>query len=247
MGNLKYVLFDLDGTLWASGPGITRSVQYALRCLGIDEPDLKNLTSFVGPPLNVEFARRFDLDEEQTKFAVKKFRERYDATGVFECELYPGVREMLRTLSDAGLTLAASSGKPQPLVDRLMAKFEIGGSFRVILGGRYEDEFINRTGVGNKQRIIGETLRRLGVRDLHTQSGSEAPAAARGEAPAGVGGGVIMVGDTKYDVLGAARNDVGTIGAAYGYGGREELTEAGADAIAEDVPQLTEMLLSMAE
>ncbi|MDD5922965.1 MAG: HAD hydrolase-like protein [Eubacteriales bacterium] len=238
MRDLRYVLFDLDGTIWESGPGITRSVQYALRFVGIEEPDLDNLTSFIGPPLNIEFSRRFHLNAEQTELAIRKFRERYDDQGVYECELYPGVRSMLEMVKDAGLILAASSGKPQPLVDRLMEHFGIQDAFRMMVGGRYEDELTNKTGVDNKQRIIKETLRRLSEQDGLSGGPGELSLAA---------GQAVMVGDTKYDVIGALRNDVHPIGAAYGYGGRKELEQAGAEDIAEDVPELTRMLLRMRE
>ena len=87
----QYVLFDLDGTLSASAPGITKSVQYALAALGIDEPDLTKLLSFVGPPLNVEFKRLYHLDDEKTEFAVSKYREYYTKkNAIFDCSMYPG-------------------------------------------------------------------------------------------------------------------------------------------------------------
>ena len=127
MGKFITVLYDLDGTLWESGPGITKAVQTALRACGIDEPDPDNLTSFIGPPLNVEFKRRYHFDDEETAKAIAVFRSYYDEKGIYENRLYPGVKKMLKDLKEAGICIGAASSKPQPLVDRLMDYFEIGG------------------------------------------------------------------------------------------------------------------------
>ena len=76
-----YILFDLDGTVSDPKAGITGSVQYALRALGIEEPDLDRLELFIGPPLRDSFQEYYKLNEEQTEFAVKKYRERFCAKG----------------------------------------------------------------------------------------------------------------------------------------------------------------------
>ena len=82
MLRFEHVIFDLDGTLTESGPGITKSVQYALHCYGIEEPDLEKLRSFVGPPLNISFREKYGADDETAAGMVVKFRERYSVTGI---------------------------------------------------------------------------------------------------------------------------------------------------------------------
>ena len=87
----EIILFDLDGTLTDSAPGITRCVQYALRHFGIDEPDLKKLECFVGPPLKEMFMEYAGFSESQAEEAVAKYRERYTEKGIFENAVYEGI------------------------------------------------------------------------------------------------------------------------------------------------------------
>lgn len=97
----SYILFDLDGTVSDPKVGITGSVQYALRALGIEEPDLDRLEPFIGPPLRDSFQEYYKLNEEQTEFAVKKYRERFCAKGIYENILYPGMKELLNRLKES--------------------------------------------------------------------------------------------------------------------------------------------------
>ena len=83
-----YVLFDLDGTLTDPKPGITQCVQYALRCMGIEEPDQDMLEPFIGPPLRDSFMEFYGFTAEQAEEAVAKYRERFQNTGIFENEVY---------------------------------------------------------------------------------------------------------------------------------------------------------------
>ena len=106
---IKAVLFDLDGTISNSKEGITKSVQYALKSFGIEEPDLEKLTAFIGPPLVDSFQRYYNFTEEQAKEAATKFRERYAPIGVYECELFDGTKECLQTSSKYSDTPNVSS------------------------------------------------------------------------------------------------------------------------------------------
>ena len=126
MSRFTYCLFDLDGTLSASAPGITRCVQYALHCLGIEEPDLKSLETFVGPPLGDEFKRRYGFDDRTCAIAIDRYRERYRKAGIFECELYPGIQEMLQAQYEAGQKLAVASSKPEAFVKQIMEHYQQG-------------------------------------------------------------------------------------------------------------------------
>ena len=96
------ILFDLDGTLTDSGPGITRCVQYALASFGIEEPDLEKLNCYVGPPLLESFMNFAGLGCEEAQQAITKYRERYEAEGIFENEVYEGIPEVLAYLKEKG-------------------------------------------------------------------------------------------------------------------------------------------------
>lgn len=107
------ILFDLDGTLTASGEGITKSVQYALARMGRPEPDLKKLELFIGPPLTEQFMQYAGYDYATAKRATGYFRERYETVGLFENKPFPGVDRLLQGLRDSGRTLCVASSKPE--------------------------------------------------------------------------------------------------------------------------------------
>ena len=86
----QYLLFDLDGTLTDPMAGITRSVQHALRAYGIEEPDLKKLCPFIGPPLKDSFMTYYHFPEAQAEEAIGKYREYFSVTGIFENRVYDG-------------------------------------------------------------------------------------------------------------------------------------------------------------
>ena len=112
----SYILFDLDGTVSDPKAGITGSVQYALHALGIEEPDLDRLEPFIGPPLRDSFQEYYNLNEEQTEFAVKKYRERFCAKGIYENILYPEPAEGVGLSSGCGLQQAGGFGDRDPPV-----------------------------------------------------------------------------------------------------------------------------------
>ena len=97
----NYIVFDFDGTIMESAPGITRSVRHALVTLGFPEPDEETLLKFIGPPLHPAFREFGGLSYEQAEEAVRVYRERYGAIGLFEARVYPGVAPLLRALQSA--------------------------------------------------------------------------------------------------------------------------------------------------
>ena len=209
------ILFDLDGTLTDSGPGITRCVQYALASFGIEEPDLEKLNCYVGPPLLESFMNFAGLGCEEAQQAITKYRERYEAEGIFENEVYEGIPEVLAYLKEKGKILAVASSKPEKYVEQILEHFEIRKYFTVVTGSEMNE---TRT---DKGEVIAETLRRLGAEDSRSD--------------------VVMVGDRSYDVIGARENGLLCVGVSYGYGGREELEAAGAAKVC-DTPEELKLL-----
>ena len=130
----QYILFDLGGTLTDPREGITKSVQYALAKMGIEEPDLSALEHFIGPPLYDEFRRCYNFDDAQAKQAVAAYRERFSVHGWKENILFDGVPAMLQTLRDAGKTLAVASSKPTVFVEKILDLFEIAPYFDAVSG-----------------------------------------------------------------------------------------------------------------
>ena len=193
----RVILFDLDGTLTESGEGITRSVQYALEKIGKPEEDREKLQVFVGPPLLEQFMNYACLDEETACRAVEYYRERYKKQGIFENELYPGVEQMLQGLREKGFRLAVASSKPEYFVTQILEYFHINQYFEQIVGSGLDGSR------SSKAEVIEETLARLQMSD-HRQD-------------------VLMVGDRKYDVLGAREAGLSCLAVSYGYGSVEEL------------------------
>ncbi len=196
----KAVLFDLDGTVTDSGPGITRCVQYALEKIGHPEENLDALRVFVGPPLKEQFMEYAGVDEETALTAIRFYRERYEPVGMFENELYPGILELLEDLYRKGYQLAIASSKPEPYVKRILAHFGIDRYFKEVVGAGLDE---TRT---RKVEVVEEALRRLGLADSPEKA--------------------ILVGDKSHDVLGARAAGVECLAVTYGYGTPEELKGA---------------------
>lgn len=216
---MKYrvILFDLDGTVTDSGPGIMNSVQYALAKFGIMNPDRAVLRRFVGPPLTDSFERFYGLSPAEAVKAVDYYREYYQAGGIFENEVYEGVRELLQGLKKSGCKVYLATSKPQVFGEQILEHFEIKDYFDGVVGS-----FLDGTRV-NKSEVVTEALRLAGI----TQE-------TRNEA--------VMIGDREYDIHGAHKLGISAIGVLYGYGSREELEKAGADWIAAS-PGEIEMIL----
>ena len=212
----RYILFDLDGTLTDPGLGITRSVQYALRTYGIEEPDLTKLYPFIGPPLKDSFMNYYGFSEEQATEAIGRYREYFTVKGMFENVVYDGIPGMLTRLKEAQAALLVATSKPEEFAVQILRHFGLYHFFDFV-GGASMDEVRVRKG-----EVIGYTLRRAGVTDREK---------------------VIMVGDREHDVLGARENGLDCVGVLFGYGSRKELEEVGAHHIVETVRELTEYLL----
>lgn len=217
----QYILFDLDGTLTDPKVGITSSVQYALRALGIEEPSLDKLEPFIGPPLADSFREFYGLSEDQIRTAIAKYRERFDNQGIYENEIYPGMAEMLETLKKGGKKLAIASSKPTQFVERILDYFHIREYFDVIVGSNMDGTR------SKKEEVVEEALRQLVPSGL---SGDEKQSA------------VAMVGDRRFDIEGAKAHGITSVGVSFGYAPEGELEQAGADCIVDTVDGLLEAL-----
>ena len=136
----KYLLFDLDGTLTDSKLGITRCVQYALKSLGIDEPDLDKLECYIGPPLIDSFQRYHGLSLEQAEIGVAKYRERFRDTGIFENEVIAGIPEVLEELKKRGYVMALATSKPEEFALRITKHFNLSQYFEIEVGSGMNGE-----------------------------------------------------------------------------------------------------------
>lgn len=212
---MKAVLFDLDGTLINSEEGITKSVSYALAYYGIKEDNLENLKCFIGPPLEVMFQEKYQFDEEKSKEATEKFRERYKVKGILECALYDGVKDALKRLKEDGYRIALASSKPEELCRRILKMFEITDYFDEIVGSTYDGR------INSKDEVLEELKRRM--TDIPKDE-------------------MCLVGDTKYDVCGAKKFGIECVAVSYGFGEREELTQMGAVCVCDDLEEVVDYI-----
>ena len=210
----KYLLFDLDGTLTDPMQGITRSVQYALRHFGIDEPDLRKLCPFIGPPLADSFRERYGMSPADAETAVAKYREYYAPKGIFENEIYPGIPELLAATSAAGCVNVMATSKPTPFAEQIAAHFGFAQYFTLVSGSTFDGR---RT---TKADVIRYALDTLEI----------APQEA------------VMIGDRRYDIEGAAETGLASIAVGWGYASPGELEAARPDRFAPDVETLRRLL-----
>ena len=208
----KTILFDLDGTLTDSGEGIINCVILALEHFGLPVPSREALRVFVGPPLHESFIRH-GVPVEKAEEAVAIYRSRYIPIGKFENTPYPGIREMLDALKAAGHTLYVATSKPEQMSVDILEHFDLAKYFDRICGASMDT---SRT---NKEDVIAYLLEQNGRAD-----------------------NIVMVGDTKFDVLGAKAHGIPCIGVSWGYGTVSEMVEAGAAGIAHTAEQLLQML-----
>ncbi len=170
----------------------------------------------------------YGMNDDDIVTAITKFRELYEKKGaLFDCSPYAGIGELLALAKAAGYVLAVSSSKPEPFVKRIIENFGFTSCFDVICGSDPDDELSQNATMSQKARIIAKTL------SLLCEKGHDAAHLAKE---------TVMIGDTGYDVDGAHDNHLPCIAVSFGYGSREELAAHGADAIADTVGELRELL-----
>ncbi len=208
------ILFDFDGTVYDTVEGITKSIRYAINRHGWDA-ELEELRCFAGPPLEDMFMEKYGVDADTARLLTTQFRERYLPVGVYESRPFAGVRELLIALRAAGKKTAVATSKPQHLAEQLLERSDLLGLFDAVCGAEPD-------GGGNaKWQVTERALRAIGAEKERS----------------------VLIGDTKYDVLGAARVGIPCIGVRYGYAAPGEMEAAGACAMATDTEELLALLL----
>lgn len=211
----KYVLFDLDGTLTDSQAGIMNSIEYMLAGYGITVENRDSLRPWLGPPLKNSLMEYYQFEEEKALLAVERYREYFDRQGIFENQVYDGIRELLQTLWDRGYQLMTATSKPEEAAMRILDHFDLSRYFVKIGGATLDDSRVD------KGDVVRYVLSSAGVTDK-----SQA----------------VLVGDREHDVLGAKENGIECIGVLYGYGSREELIQAGVTYVAETTEDILRYL-----
>ncbi len=210
--SIQAVIFDLDGTLTDSGEGIMNCASLALAHFGLPVPSREELRVFVGPPLDQTFIK-FGVPADKAAEAIAVFRSRYVPVGIFENYPYPGIRELLEGLNGKGIRLFVATSKPEEMALRVLDHFDLSRYFEAICGATLDGSRIE------KADVIAYLLEQIGA-----------------------AGDAVMVGDTAFDVLGAAQHRIPTIGVSWGYGKEADMINAGAVAIAHTPEALMALL-----
>ncbi len=209
------IVFDLDGTLTASGPGIVRSTRFALERLNaacgvvFPDPAETELGWIIGPPLQESFVKLVGANRASILLAY--FRERYSTVGLFENSLYDGVLEALERLTALDYRLFVATSKVEPYARRILDHFGLTKYFTQIYGAEMD----------GRRSAKSELLQYL-----------------LGRERIGASQRAVMIGDRRHDAQGARAVGIPAIGALWGYGDADELAEAGADPLIETPRQI---------
>jgi len=211
----RTIIFDLDGTLIDSKPGILGSIRHALGRLGHELPEGHDLDWVLGPPLEEVMTRLLAWrGDGRTSLAVAHYRDHYGSGGLFEARPYDGIPVLLAELASSGRTLLVGTSKYTPFAQRVLDYFGLAGLFAGVYGTEPNARVTPKTDL--IRRIL--TDRRL------------------------VAAETVVVGDREHDMIGARANGVAAVGAVYGYGTREELLAAGAEVLCETPDRLSDLV-----
>lgn len=189
------ILFDLDGTLTFSHPGIYACFRYALEKMGAATPTDEQLRPCVGPSLMYSFQKFFGYSKEDAAKATAFYRERYAVKGIWENTPIPGAVELLKALKSAGYKLAMATSKPQLFAEQIADKFGFSDYFDVEVGSGMDEVTLP-----TKADVVRECMRLL-----HADAAE-----------------CLMVGDRKHDVEGARENHVDCAMLKVGYAENEQ-------------------------
>lgn len=217
MSNFDAILFDFDGTVADTGEGVFFCIRKAIERFGLKQPTEAEIRKFIGPPMVVSYKTLYpQLSDDEVQKLLVSFREDYVKTGLYKYRLYDGIKELLQKLSENGIKTAVASSKPQKELERIIAYSGIDKYFSCIVGAdiNYNDS--------DKATIVESALEKMGVKDKSR---------------------ALMVGDRKFDIVGAHKAGIPCVGVLFGYGSREEFEEYKADYIAESFADVEKIVL----
>jgi phosphoglycolate phosphatase len=210
----RLVLFDLDGTLIDSEPGITACLAHAFERIGAELPAREVLRTWIGPPFRQTFPSVLGDDEARIVAAIDHYRDRFEEIGWREHAVYDGIPELIGALASAGHALAVVTTKPESQARLIIDHVPFGHAFARVYGP------VDRHAHRGKAEMIAQALEDFGVRAEHAT----------------------MIGDRHFDIEGARANRVRGIGVGWGFGSIEELQAARADSIAMTPAELSWLL-----
>lgn len=214
---IQNILFDLDGTLTDPKEGIVNSVLYALDKMGIQEKNIKELDTFIGPPLRGSFIARYNLSDNLADKAVIFYREYFSEKGLYENQVYPGVVELLEFLVSQKYQLFLATSKPTIYADKILRHFNLHKYFVGIVGSNLDN---TRT---DKSEVIAHAIATYNLQSENS----------------------VMIGDRMHDIIGAKNNSMRSIAVTYGYGSLEEISQHKPDFIANSSDEIKSIIMNL--
>ena len=214
---LKYVLFDVDGTISDTSEGILNGILYALPRIGLPQPADKNdLRPMIGPPLVRSFQNQFGVSEEVAREGLRQYRAYYGPIGTSECVAYPGIPALLAELRERGFSVMTATSKAELFARAALAHLGLTDAF----------DFLGCADLEDKRREKEDVI-----------------AYVREHFPDMDASNTVMIGDRVYDVIGARMNGIPVIWCAWGYAQPGEMDGYVPDYTVETVAELRELLI----
>lgn len=217
MKNFDAVIFDFDGTVADTGRGVFRCIRESVAKSGLEPLSEASLRTFIGPPLHDSFRRECHIDDDElVETLVAQYREVYSASGIYEFEIYDGMKGLFSDLRQAGVKVGIASSKPEDFIEIILKDTGLYECFDTFAGSdpRYAD--------CDKTTIINTCIKKLGLPD---------------------GSKYLMVGDRCFDIAGAHSAGLPCAAVLFGYGSQAEFEQYGADYIVKDAQELKEIIL----
>ena len=212
----KYLLFDLDGTLCETKTGVQKCFNYALSFFGMEEKDYTVLDDVIGPPILDSLMIR-GLTKKQAELGLEKYRERYNTIGIFEeLKVFYGMEDVLKKCKEKGYIISTATSKPEHYAKLILEKLDIAKYFDLIAGATF-DESRN-----TKEKVLEYVLEKLNVKSKNE---------------------VLLIGDTKFDLLGAIDVGIDAVGVRFGYAREGELEMYKNAGIFDTAKELEEFLM----
>ncbi len=210
----RFIMFDLDGTLTDSGRSVISCVEHALKHFGYTDQPMDKLRTFIGPSLHDSFIREYGMNEQDCEKAIALYRKEYESEKMYDVDIYEGVPQLLKDLKENGFVSYVITSKPLIFSEKILERIGLAQYFEHIVGPEIGDNS------SDKKRLIEKAVAEFGLKKQEC----------------------IMIGDTKFDILGACGAGIDSIGVTYGYGKEEELKESGATYIVPDTKAVAEIL-----
>ncbi len=212
MPDFDVVLFDFDGTLADTSPGIKEGLAHVFALNNMRQMTDEETDRFIGPPLDDSFVKYCSVSREKAGEMVLDFRAHYHTKAIDKFYIYDKIEDAIKILRDKNIVVGVATSKPEVMAVHILKKAGIFELFDVIQGATLDGKLIK------KKDIVRCILQKDIVK----------------------GKKVLMIGDTEFDIYGAHENNIPALWVEYGFGTREKALTAEPEYIAHDMDKMIE-------